>query len=203
MGAVPTRLAQALRRELSIDRAVETGTYQGGGARVLAGIFPRVITIELSEELYRDASVELAALPNIQLLHGDSRELLKDVLTPAEPTFYWLDGHWSGGSTAGAQAECPLLVELDAIRCGHPNDAIVVDDARFITASPPPPHNPDDWPTLVDVIDALRTPTSQRHITLLDDLVIAVPQRARPLVEDYARGRQDTSQQRSRWRFIP
>ena len=169
---------------------------------MLAEIFPQVITIELSDELYRGASAELAALPNIRLFHGDSRELLRDVLTPAAPTFYWLDGHWSGGSTAGEQAECPLLAELDAISGGHPNDAIVVDDARFITASPPPPHNADAWPTLLDVIDALRTPTSQRHITLLDDLVIAVPRQARPLVEDYARSRQEAPQRRRRWRFI-
>ena len=45
MGGVPTELAAELRAELDLERAIETGTYRGGSARLLAGIFPSVTTI--------------------------------------------------------------------------------------------------------------------------------------------------------------
>ena len=49
MGRVPPDLAVELRDQLGLRRAVETGTYSGEGARVLAGLFDSAITIELSQ----------------------------------------------------------------------------------------------------------------------------------------------------------
>lgn len=186
MGAVPGELAAELNAILGLRRAVETGTYRGGSARALAGIFDEVVTIELSEELYRSAAEELASSRNVRPMLGDSRLLLGPLAAVGVPTLYWLDGHWSGGSTAGAGHECPVLDELDAIAGGHRHDCVLIDDARLFAASPPPPHDPAHWPTLLKVLDALRAHWPSHHVTVLHDIVIAVPSAARPAVEAFA-----------------
>jgi hypothetical protein len=164
---------------------VETGTYYGEGARRLARIFPSVVTIELSDELFTEARIALANHPQIEPLHGDSRDLLRGLVDDKQPTLYFLDGHWSGGPTAGAGAECPVLDEIAALRGGHANDCVLIDDARLFTAPPPPPHDPAQWPTLLEVLDALRAGWQKHHITLLADLVIAVPAAARAVVDRF------------------
>jgi hypothetical protein len=100
---------------------------------------------------------------------------------------YWLDGHWSGGPTAGAGAECPLLDEIAAIAKGHPDDCVLIDDARLFAAAPPPPHDPEQWPTLVAVFDALRSARHGAHVTMIGDVVIAVPARAKAAIDRYGR----------------
>ncbi len=186
MGSIPEVLIRELRAQLDLRRAVETGTYRGGGARVLAGIFEDVVTIELSPELYASASVALAELENVRVLQGDSRGRLKEVTTGGVPTFFWLDGHWSGAATGGADDECPLLDELAAIGTGHRDDCLFIDDARLFAASPPPPHDPAQWPSLLDVLDSLRANRPNHHITVLADMIIAVPLRARDAVDRFA-----------------
>ena len=188
MGSLPPELAVALRDRLGLRRAVETGTYLGGGARLLAGLFESVVTIELSESLAARAAQELADLPNVTVRNGDSRQVLPELAATEVPTLYWLDGHWSGGETAGAELECPLLWELAAIGAGTAEDAVLVDDARLFTASPPPPHDPAAWPTIVEVFDALRSARGGHHVTVLGDLVVAVPARARDLADRFGRG---------------
>jgi hypothetical protein len=185
MGGVPDLLGLALRDELGLTRAVETGTYRGGGTRRLADLFQVVVTVELSPELHASASAALADLPQVTTLCGDSADLLPGLADAAVPTLWFLDGHWSGGPTAGEEAECPVLEEIAALREGHEDDCVLIDDARLFAAPPPPPHDPEQWPTLLQVFDALRDARDGQHITLLDDLVIAVPWRAKPVVDRF------------------
>jgi hypothetical protein len=187
VGGVPEELAHELRDRLGLRRAIETGTYGGGGTRTLAGMFETVVTIELSHELHVRAREALADLANVTLLEGDSRELLAPLAEEPVPTLYWLDGHWSGGPTAGVEAECPLLDEIAAIGAGHRDDCLLIDDARLFAAAPPPPHDPAQWPTLVEVFDALRATRPDHHVTVLHDLVIAVPGSAKEAVDDFGR----------------
>jgi hypothetical protein len=58
-GIVPQSLVASLDDVIGLQRAVETGTFGGDGTRVLAAIFPRVITIELSTALHKRASAKL------------------------------------------------------------------------------------------------------------------------------------------------
>ncbi|RKQ92885.1 hypothetical protein C8N24_2741 [Solirubrobacter pauli] len=185
MGSVDLQLASDLKTALGLRRAVETGTFRGQTARGLAGVFESVLTIELSVELHRSAQEALRDTPAVTALQGHSVPVLEQVADPALPTLFFLDGHWSGGPTAGADDECPVLEELAAIGTGHPDDCILIDDARLFTASPPPPHKPEAWPTLLETIDALRAQHPEHHITLLDDQVIAVPARARRVIDAY------------------
>jgi hypothetical protein len=187
VGGVPNELATQLRDELGLGRAIETGTYQGGGARRLGLMFPEVASIELAPELARSAQESLADVPHVRVLEGDSRDWLARLADPELPTLYFLDGHWSGGPTAGEQAECPVIDELRAIAPGHRDDCILIDDARLFTASPPPPHDPDEWPDLVELLDLMREIRPEHHVTVLHDLVIGVPARARHYVDEFGR----------------
>lgn len=164
---------------------METGTYKGVGTRILAELFGTVATIELAPQIYERARTALADLPHVEVIAGDSRERLRSLAGEGRPAFYFLDGHWSGEFTAGEGNECPVLDELAAISPGHPDDCFVIDDARLFTAPPPPPHDPSQWPTLIELFDALRAARPGLHVTLLNDQVIAVPSRAKPVVDAY------------------
>jgi hypothetical protein len=185
VGTVDLRLAADLRRQLGLARAIETGTYRGVTARRLASVFPDVVTIELSEEFHRSAAVALRNAPQVRAVQGHSAIRLREIVDAAKPTLYFLDGHWSGGATGGAGDECPVLAEIAAVASGSPDDCIIVDDALLFTSAPPPPHQAEQWPTLLEVIDAIREHRPHHLITVLDNQVVAAPERARSAVDAY------------------
>jgi hypothetical protein len=166
-------------------------------------MFETVVTVELSPELHALAATALADLPKVTLICGNSAEVLPALADATVPTLWFLDGHWSGGPTAGEEAECPVLEEIAALRAGHEDDCVLIDDARLFAAPPLPPHDPDQWPTLVEIFDALRATRGGQHITVLDDLVIAVPQRAKPVVDRFGQrlGEPDSPPTRG-WREV-
>ncbi len=185
MGSVDLTFAADLRDRLQLARAVETGTFRGVTARGLAGVFPAVITIELSEELYRTATRSLADLPHVTPVQGHSVERLREVQDASVPTLYFLDGHWSGGMTDGVDDQCPVMEELATIGESHPSDCFIIDDARLFTSAPPPPHNVEQWPTILEVFDLIRARHPEHYVTILDDQVIAVPPAGKPAVDAY------------------
>jgi hypothetical protein len=185
MGSVDLHFVSALATQGGLRRAVETGTYRGRTARSLATIFPEVVTIELSAELHREAAEALRDTPAVQALPGHSAQVLRDVRDATKPSLFFLDGHWSGGATAGADDECPVLEEIEVIAGGHPGDCLVIDDAQLFTSAPPPPHKPEAWPTLVEVFDTIRRGRPEHFVTLIADQVIAVPGPLRGVVDAY------------------
>jgi len=187
VGGLSSRLATELRDDLGLERGIETGTFRGGGARLLGSLFSEVASIELSPELHEAAAGAVADMPHVRLLQGDSREWLPRLVDPLKPTLFFLDGHWSGGVTAGEESECPVLDELRAIAGGHADDCVVIDDARHFAAPPPPPHDPSHWPDLVEVLDLLREVKPGHHVTVLHDQVIGVPARTRGPVDEFGR----------------
>lgn len=185
MGTVDVQLATDLKGLLGLRRAVETGTYRGRTARALAAIYPAVVTIELSPELHRRAVEALRDVPSVEARLGHSSQVLRDVADPTAPTLFYLDGHWSGGVTAGEEDECPVLEEIAAIGAGNPNDCLVIDDANLFTSAPPPPHDPKAWPSLTEIFDAIRTLRPDHFLTVLGNQVIAVPEAGRQAVDAY------------------
>jgi hypothetical protein len=182
VGSFPRQLALDLQNRLELSRAVETGTYVGDTARLLARMFDDVVTIERSEHYLRKARERLDGIANVELVHGHSGEALTAVAHDARATLYWLDAHWSGGDTAGSDDPVPLMAELDAIGAGHPKDCVLIDDAREFATQPDP-----RWPSLVEVLDKLRTHRPDDHVTVIHDLVIAVPQEAKDIVDGFGR----------------
>ena len=182
MGSLPDQLSADLRDRLGLRRAVETGTYYGHTTAVLAGMFEEVVTVERADEFYERARQLLEPHSNVRQVKGHSGEALRTMDARAGGTLYWLDAHWSGGETAGSDDPCPLIAELDAIGTGDPNDCLLIDDAREF-ASPPD----DRWPTLVEVLDAVRRDRSGHYVTVVHDLVVAVPESARDIVDTFGR----------------
>lgn len=178
----PKVLMARLRDAYDIPLFVETGTFLGETALWAATIFPRVVTVEKSPVFHEQAVRRLANARNVECMLGDSRALLGEITASLDsPTIFWLDAHWSTGSTYGSGDECPILDELDALSAASAPCFLFIDDARYFTKPPPPPHHPENWPPLADVIDAVRK-LADPYIVIHDDVIVAVPRPARGLV---------------------
>jgi len=176
---VPEALVVFLKQRFDLRCFVETGTYLGDSASWAAKVFPDVYSIEASEQLWHSARRRHSRLRNVHFILGDSpRELATLIPTLSRPLF-WLDAHWSGGATAGQQAECPLLQELAVLAAARlPEPFILIDDARLFLEPPPPPHQREHWPDFSQVTAALGA-CGEPFISVVDDVIVAVPQRAR------------------------
>ena len=167
---------------------IETGTYLGETAVWAAAHFEKVITIELSSDLYEAALNNLKDLRNVTILQGDSGKLLGEVVSHLEGrSIFWLDGHYSFGMTAGEERECPVLDELSGLRGCGPDDIILIDDAHMFLVPPPPPHRAEHWPNLVRVFDALRLINPAFFPVVADNVIICVPEQLRQRLLDRLR----------------
>jgi hypothetical protein len=155
---------------------VETGTFRGETTQWASKYFDSVFTIERAESIYELHSAELSQLKGVKTFLGDSRTVLPKVVSEIKDrkAVFWLDGHWSGGETAGADDECPVLNEL-AILSGRKNDLILIDDARLFLSAPPKPHKPSAWPTIVEVIGAISNGRTRPFIQIIDDIIFIIP----------------------------
>jgi hypothetical protein len=116
---------------------VETGTYLGDMVSAAARMFAQVHSVELSEYYYRRACRRFAGIPNVSLHFGNSADVLPRVIENLSgPTLFWLDAHYSGGITARAGSDTPIVEELAAIlgtpASGH---VVLIDDARCFDGS--------------------------------------------------------------------
>jgi hypothetical protein len=130
---------------------VETGTYNGDMVFAQRRRFRRIFTIELDDRLFERATKRFERDPHIVVLHGDSGEALPRLLESIRwPCLFWLDGHYSGGSTARGKLETPVVEELAAIlRHEIPGHVVLIDDARCFGTG--------DYPS----IEALRAQVAQ------------------------------------------
>lgn len=175
---VPVEITLELARLAGAKVFVETGTYFGGTTRWAAQHFSYVFTIERSEVLYAQERGVLAQLAGVTPLLGDSRIMLPRVVSTLgkSSALFWLDSHWSGGQTAGDDDECPVLDEL-AILADRADDVILIDDARLFLCAPPAPHKSAHWPTICEIVDALRAFHIRRYVQVVDDVIFVVPDR--------------------------
>jgi hypothetical protein len=132
-------------RRFDLQVLVETGTYLGDTVAALRDDFRSIITIELDAGLAQAAARRFQGDGRIKVLEGDSGILLPRVLERLQsPALFWLDAHYSGGVTAGSEAN-PILREL---RCVMTSDlrghVILIDDARLFDGT-------DGYPTLSHV----------------------------------------------------
>lgn len=133
---------------------IESGTLRGHSFRraLRSGIFKRCYTVEIVPALYRAAAARYPARPSRQAFLGKSHEVFRKQIFPLcsaeDRIFFWLDGHYSAGPSGGADAPCPLLKELEAIRrwCPSRSLVIVIDDTNdFGMKNPGVPGL--NWPT--------------------------------------------------------
>jgi hypothetical protein len=149
---IPTEQVKWLKKVLKLKIFIEGGTYFGGTAKEMAQYFEHVYTIEKSKKMYLLAQNNLRKCKNVTLLKGDTREYLNEIIDKNDNLLFWLDAHWSGGDTYGADDECPLMEELEIIFKSNKNFIILIDDARLFLSPPPLPHKLHEWPTYNDII---------------------------------------------------
>ena len=113
---------------------VETGTYRGDMIDAQRDNFDTIVTIELDDDLFAAAEKKYEPYSHITVLHGDSGQLMVKAIELCDgPTTFWLDGHYSGGVTAGRKTDPPIVQELSIIaarECSD-DDVILIDDARL------------------------------------------------------------------------
>lgn len=177
---LPIDLAQSITEETAVDVFVETGTFKGDSVAEAAKIFPLCYSIEISENLYQQASDRFKDRSDIHLLLGNSRDKMSEIdFSKASSSFFWLDAHHSGGETGG-EGFCPLIDELKLISSLSLEKYIMIDDARFILS----PCEDQRYCTIEQLINAL--PDGNYNV-IINDIVISVPQSARKIVNDYCR----------------
>lgn len=136
---------------------VETGTFLGETAEMLAAHAKAVYTIEPEEKLYRQAAERLSSEPKIRVMHGLSEEVLPKLLPTLSGTInFWLDGHYSGGITHQGPVDCPVRDELKHIEANLPrfgDVAVLIDDIRCFD---PTIETYADYPDLNELVDWAR-----------------------------------------------
>jgi len=181
MGAVhfsiDVSLVEVLKRALPLEVFVETGTFKGDGVRQVHSLFQELYTVESSAKYYERACERFKSDPAIQVFHDASAKLLRKLMPrlASRSVLYWLDAHGCGEELTTDVPQCPLLDELAAI--GHLNErsVLLIDDARLFLAPPPPPHSPEQWPSLDLVIKGLHSLSTAHEILALNDVFVYFP----------------------------
>jgi hypothetical protein len=190
MGALrmgpPHDLILALRDALGCEVFVETGTYHGDTAAWAADEFARVVTVERAATIHQQALEAHGEVANVRFVLGDSRDALREIVPGLErPAVLRLDSHWSGGQTYGEGDECPLLDELAVIAQAPAEHVVLIDDARLFLAAPPRPHDPAQWPSIDEVLDALRDGGKRPAVAVIEDVICSVPAAVEPVLVAY------------------
>ncbi len=149
---------------------VETGTYYGDMVEAMKGSFDHIYSVEISQELFTKAKKRFKNARNIELIHGDSGEEIRNIMKRIDqPALFWLDGHYSEGVTGKAAHDTPIYEELDHILSakvtGH---VIIIDDARCFGADP-------SYPTLEKLRQFVKSKKENVEICVSDDIIRITP----------------------------
>ena len=133
------RQLKAMARRSGASMLIEAGTYVGNTAMRASRAFDRVITIELSPELHRQASGYLARRKNVECILGDASKVLPEVLArpDVKDALIFLDGHFSHADTTHGDEIEPACTEIRDLAAHKDKIAgIVVDDFREFGTQP-------------------------------------------------------------------
>lgn len=166
---VKQRAVAEYARRFNCKVLVETGTYQGDMIWAQLPNFQRLITIEVAESYWKAAKERFRNRPQVELLLGDSGEVLADICPKfPEPVLFWLDGHCSGGDTGIGAEYSPILRELDHVFGSGVNHVALIDDARLFLGD-------GDYPTIAQVEERMRSLRPDYHVEVKDDILRVIP----------------------------
>ncbi len=158
-----------IRAQLDLHILVETGTYLGDMVKAQATEFKKVITIEVSETIYKRTTADLSYLKNVQFILGDSGVVLQRVTKELdEPALFWLDGHYSGGITSKGELNTPIYKELDSIFDSKFEHSILIDDARDFKGT-------DDYPLIEELKNFVMKRKPSYFFDVKDNLIFILP----------------------------
>lgn len=115
---------------------VETGTWLGHTIFAMEGLFKKLYTVEISEEIYEQTKASYHG-DKITFLFGDSGLVIKDILTECnDKVLFFLDAHASGGNLCNFKITTlytPLEQEIYNISLYSKYESlIIVDDCRAL-----------------------------------------------------------------------
>jgi hypothetical protein len=118
-------MVESLFSHLEIGAVVETGTFRGTTTRFLADMCDGpVISVEADPRAYGFARMALRRVPDVRLLHDDSRSALEKVvgspLLAHRRVLYYLDAHWG--------EDLPLREEITTLFGGSTKALVLIDD---------------------------------------------------------------------------
>ena len=115
---------------------VETGSYLGNGISYVLDNFREIYSIDINDNFIKDLKEKMNNYRHLHLYNGDSSKVLSELIDNInEPAIFFLDAHFSGGSTSFGLKEdngCPLLRELNILSTRKYNDIIIIDDMRLM-----------------------------------------------------------------------
>ena len=152
---------------ISADVFIETGTFVGDTTEWARTRFKDVYSIELDRGMAENARIRFATYSNVHLFEGDSALKLNEALKHVSGrAVFWLDGHYSGGGTALADIETPILEELRTI-FAHPfkDHLILIDDARCFDGT-------HDYPTLEGLKKFILKNRPSAQIEVVRDIIV-------------------------------
>lgn len=153
------------KKKYNLDVLIETGTCYGGTIEALRKHFKKLISIEISPNLFAIVEKKFRKYPHIKLYMGDSGILLPDILKDInEPCLFWLDGHYSGDETGKGELETPIYKELDAIYATKFKHVIIIDDARLFVGK-------NDYPTIAELTTYVKSKNAQATVSVEMDLI--------------------------------
>jgi hypothetical protein len=172
-GQTPHRIKEQIVRDYAqrygLRVLVETGTYMGDMVCALRRDFSELHTVELDSLLYEKARRRLARYPHVHVYRGDSGRVLPDILARlSEPALFWLDGHFSGGTTAKGEQATPIRAELGCLLATHQPHVILIDDARAFTGQ-------DDYPSMDELTAWVGTVRDDLTLAVSDDVIRISP----------------------------
>lgn len=156
---------------------VETGTFLGDTVEFFKNSFDKVYSIELSEELANKAIRRFEGQKNVQILNGDSGEILSDLISEFKgPALFWLDGHYSSEfflnseyiKTARGEKNTPIEKELDILLKSNKKNVILIDDARLFNGL-------NDYPSLSAIRKKVKAATIPYHLIVENDIIRIIP----------------------------
>jgi hypothetical protein len=145
---------------------IETGTFTGEMVAAMRPHFDRIISIELSAEIYETVRPRFAGDPHVGLIRGDSAIELPKVLARLDhPALFWLDGHFMGAGTARAQENSPVRAELGALFL-HPvrRHVVLIDDARLFCGV-------EGYPTIAELQAWVERQRPGSRVQVEDDII--------------------------------
>lgn len=165
------------RKSFGTTILVETGTFFGDTVDFFKDKFSKVYSIELSEELAAKAKKRFEGDNRINILHGDSGELLADIVQQMDkPALFWLDGHYSSEfyhngefiRTARTNKDTPVEKEIDTLMNTSQPHVILIDDARLFTGN-------GDYPKISSIRRKLTKSRFHYKLIVESDIIIITP----------------------------
>lgn len=148
---------------------VETGTLLGDMVEAMKHRFDRIYSIEISPELAHKAQQRFARDAHVEIIENDSAIALRELVPKlGEPALFWLDGHYSGGTTGKGEKETPIMEELETILSSDIAHVILVDDARCFGTE-------KDYPSLSGLETFVRSRRPDAQIFIKHDCIHILP----------------------------